>query len=123
MAARTSPEQNPKSLCLRFLPWEDSVEGIEDGLQSCLGYLQRHWRCLRRPMGKRSRKKKVAGSGVIKNVTTTSVRVQGPPSRFRGDWLWGLILILSVLLAYTPVWQTGFIWDDDVHLTANPCIV
>jgi protein O-mannosyl-transferase len=74
-------------------------------------------------MGKRSNKKKVAGSGGLKNVATTSVRVQGPPPWFRRDWLWGLILILFVILTYTPVWQTGFIWDDDAHLTANPCIV
>jgi protein O-mannosyl-transferase len=74
-------------------------------------------------MGKRSSKKKVAGSGGLKNVATTSVRVQGPPPWFRRDWFWGLILILFVILTYTPVWQTGFIWDDDAHLTANPCIV
>jgi tetratricopeptide (TPR) repeat protein len=42
---------------------------------------------------------------------------------FHHDWLWGLILVLSVILTYTPVWRAGFIWDDDVHLTANPCIV
>ena len=28
-----------------------------------------------------------------------------------------------VILAYLPVWQAGFIWDDDSHLTSNPCIV
>jgi len=39
------------------------------------------------------------------------------------QWLWGLILILSVILTYAPVWQAGFIWDDDAVLTANPCIV
>jgi tetratricopeptide (TPR) repeat protein len=49
------------------------------------------------------------------------VRVQGPP--FWGDWIWGLILVLCILLTYTPVWHAGFIWDDDAHLTANPCIV
>ena len=74
-------------------------------------------------MGKRSTKKKVPGRRVFKNVTATSVRVQGPRSWFRHDWIWGLILILSVILTYTPVWQAGFIWDDDAHLTANPCIV
>jgi protein O-mannosyl-transferase len=42
---------------------------------------------------------------------------------FRQDWLWGLILMLSVALTYTTVWRAGFIWDDDNHLTANPCIV
>ncbi len=30
---------------------------------------------------------------------------------------------MSVVLAYLPVWQAGFVWDDDAHLTANPCIV
>jgi len=74
-------------------------------------------------MGKRSTKKKVPARRVFKNVSATSVRVQGPRSWFRHDWIWGLILILSVILAYTPVWQAGFIWDDDAHLTANPCIV
>ena len=74
-------------------------------------------------MGKRSTKKKVPGRRVFKNVTATSVRVRGPRSWFRHDWIWGLILILSVILTYTPVWQAGFIWDDDAHLTANPCIV
>jgi protein O-mannosyl-transferase len=28
-----------------------------------------------------------------------------------------------VALAYAPVWRAGFIWDDNSHLTANPCIV
>jgi tetratricopeptide (TPR) repeat protein len=74
-------------------------------------------------MAKRSKNKKVASGGVSTRVTTTSVGVPGPPSWFRRDWLWGLILILFVILTYTPVWQAGFIWDDSVVLTANPCIV
>ena len=62
--------------------------------------------------------------GFLTEVTTTSLGVQGPPpSWFRRDWLWGLILILAVILTYTPVWRAGFIWDDDAVLTANPCIV
>src|SRR5262249_50770234 len=28
-----------------------------------------------------------------------------------------------VFLVYLPVLQAGFIWDDDKHLTENPCIV
>ena len=56
-------------------------------------------------------------------VTPTKVRVQAPPSWFRYDWVLGLILILVVILAYTPIWRAGFIWDDDAMLTANPCIV
>jgi protein O-mannosyl-transferase len=32
-------------------------------------------------------------------------------------------LFLLVILAYTPVWRAGFIWDDDSILTGNPCVV
>jgi tetratricopeptide (TPR) repeat protein len=42
---------------------------------------------------------------------------------FHRDGFLGAILLLAVLLAYQPVWSAGFIWDDDQHLTANPCIV
>jgi tetratricopeptide (TPR) repeat protein len=45
------------------------------------------------------------------------------PPWFNRDWLWGLILVLAVILAYQPVWHAGFIWDDDALVTANPCIV
>jgi len=39
------------------------------------------------------------------------------------DWLWGLILIGAVILTYLPVWRAGYLWDDDIYLTTNPCIV
>ena len=39
------------------------------------------------------------------------------------DWLWGLILVVAVILAYSPVWWAGYIWDDDDHVTTNPCII
>jgi tetratricopeptide (TPR) repeat protein len=35
----------------------------------------------------------------------------------------GALLVLFVFLAYLPAMHGGFIWDDDAHLTANPCIV
>ena len=38
-------------------------------------------------------------------------------------WLPALLLVLAVGLAYLPVWHGGYIWDDDQHLTQNPCIV
>src|SRR5437899_5592828 len=38
-------------------------------------------------------------------------------------WLWGLFLIALVLIAYARVFRAGFIWDDESHLTQNPCIV
>ena len=74
-------------------------------------------------MAKRSAKKKAAVGRTCAKVSTTSVGVQGTPFWFRRDWFWGLILILSVILTYTPVWKAGFIWDDDKMLTANPSIV
>jgi len=39
------------------------------------------------------------------------------------DWLWGLILFVAVIATYSPVWWAGYVWDDGLHLTANPCIV
>jgi hypothetical protein len=35
----------------------------------------------------------------------------------------GLILFLAIILAYSPVWWAGYIWDDDLVVTTNPCIV
>ena len=32
-------------------------------------------------------------------------------------------LVLGVIVAYLPVWHAGFLWDDDAHLTLNPCII
>src|SRR5258706_5677277 len=34
-------------------------------------------------------------------------------------WLWGALLILSVVLAYQPAWTATFIWDDDVYVLHN----
>jgi len=76
-------------------------------------------------MAKRSKSTQIAGRRrVYPKVTTASESVQGAQlSWFRRDWFWGLILILLVIVTYTPVWQAGFVWDDDKILTANPCIV
>lgn len=30
---------------------------------------------------------------------------------------------VGLVLAYLPVWRAGFIWDDDLHLTANPSVL
>jgi protein O-mannosyl-transferase len=37
-------------------------------------------------------------------------------------WLLAGLLVLGTILAYQPVWQAGFIWDDDVLLLQNPGI-
>jgi protein O-mannosyl-transferase len=41
----------------------------------------------------------------------------------RRNWLWGFLLIVLVFVAYVRVFNAGFIWDDESHLTQNPCIV
>jgi tetratricopeptide (TPR) repeat protein len=39
------------------------------------------------------------------------------------NWLCALLLIALVFIAYTRVFNAGFIWDDESHLTQNRCIV
>jgi len=47
----------------------------------------------------------------------------GEPEGAWRRWWPGLALIGLVVLAYYPAISGGFIWDDDAHLTANPCVV
>ncbi len=42
---------------------------------------------------------------------------------WRRDWFWALLLIAFVSIAYTQVFRADFIWDDESHLTQNPCVV
>lgn len=42
---------------------------------------------------------------------------------WRRDWFRALLLVALVFIAYTQVFQAGFIWDDESHLTRNPCVV
>jgi protein O-mannosyl-transferase len=60
---------------------------------------------------------------VSTSAPTTCVRTQEPACWLGRDWLLSLILISFVILAYTPVWKAAFVWDDELILTANPCIV
>jgi protein O-mannosyl-transferase len=32
-------------------------------------------------------------------------------------------LVVPIAFSYRTIWHSGFIWDDDAHLTASPCIV
>src|SRR5438046_2522027 len=50
------------------------------------------------------------------------VRRLGRPI-WKRPWLWALFLIALVFAAYARVFTAGFIWDDESHLTQNPCIV
>lgn len=35
---------------------------------------------------------------------------------------WGGLLVAMTVLAYTPALRAGFVWDDDVDVTANPLV-
>jgi tetratricopeptide (TPR) repeat protein len=37
----------------------------------------------------------------------------------RSRWLVAAALVVATLLAYTPVFDAGFVWDDDDYVTAN----
>ena len=74
-------------------------------------------------MAKRSRKTKSTGSRLPKDVAETKAPRLQLPSWTRDDWFLGAILFSAVFLIYIPVFRAGYIWDDDLMLTANPVIV
>ena len=41
-----------------------------------------------------------------------SLRLSSPEMRRLG-----LLLLAAIFIAYQPVWQAGFIWDDNEHVT------
>ena len=57
-------------------------------------------------------------------MTTTSPIANSDWERLRvlweRGWLKGLLLVAAVVFAYQPAWHAGFIWDDDVYVTAQP---
>jgi tetratricopeptide (TPR) repeat protein len=40
----------------------------------------------------------------------------------RENLFWGLLLVVITVAAYRHAWQAGYIWDDDVYVTANPLL-
>ena len=40
-------------------------------------------------------------------------------SLYRANWFWGLLLVLSTIVAYQLAWHAGFIWSDDEYVTQN----
>jgi protein O-mannosyl-transferase len=42
---------------------------------------------------------------------------------WRRDWFWAVLLIAFVFIAYAQVFRADFIWDDESHLTRNPCVI
>ena len=83
--------------------------------------------CLSGPYGEKIQGNKAMSSGISgKNQPgrrRCAIAACGQLCPIAGrDWLWGSILVIAVVLAYLPVWHAGFIWDDDLLITANPCI-
>jgi len=74
-------------------------------------------------MAKRFRKKKPRSSEIPAKASATDTLAITPQPWLNRPWILGAILVGAVILVYTPVWYAGFIWDDDIHLTANPYIV
>lgn len=75
-------------------------------------------------MPKRSSTKNAAGGRKrAQKIAAAQVRSQVPLTNFHSDSFWGAFLLLAVVVAYAPIWQAGFVWDDDIILTRNPCIV
>jgi tetratricopeptide (TPR) repeat protein len=44
-------------------------------------------------------------------------------SLWRRNWFRALLLVTLVFIAYVQVFRAGFIWDDESHLTRNPCVI
>ena len=59
------------------------------------------------------------------SVTPATISKPGDLQRafWRENWFLGFLLITLVFVAYARVFNAGFIWDDESHLTQNPCIV
>jgi hypothetical protein len=74
-------------------------------------------------MAERSKKQKVRSGEIPAKTAGAAPVVPRLLPWLSRDWVWGLILIAAVILTYLPVWHAGYIWDDDAHITANPCIV
>src|SRR5687768_12473307 len=37
----------------------------------------------------------------------------------RHPWLPAAVILIATFVAYAPVWQCGYIWDDDDYVTKN----
>jgi tetratricopeptide (TPR) repeat protein len=60
-------------------------------------------------------------------MPTTPAIVNEPPDlerpSWQREWLWAFLLVALVFISYARVFNAGFIWDDESHLTRNPCVV
>ncbi|HUB68314.1 MAG TPA: tetratricopeptide repeat protein [Candidatus Methylacidiphilales bacterium] len=73
-------------------------------------------------MAKRHKQKKAVGREIFPPADGKAPLAWALPSWLRHGGFFWLFLILAVFLAYAPVWEAGFIWDDNTFVTQNPCI-
>jgi protein O-mannosyl-transferase len=55
--------------------------------------------------------------------TQTAQLRSAPRPLWQQTWLGALLLSVLVFVCYARVINAGFIWDDESHLTQNPCII
>src|ERR1035441_8687073 len=67
--------------------------------------------------GRRNRQSEVGVEGSAPRDLGSEAKVRG-----QKGWPLGLLLVAATILAYKPVWNAGFIWDDDTFLVNNPLI-
>ena len=53
-------------------------------------------------------------------IKTEEVAQWRPAMGFgKRNWIFALLLVAAVIIAYQPAWHGGFIWDDDAYVTGN----
>src|SRR5580704_10167257 len=61
------------------------------------------------------------------SISATPAAVNEPPDlerpSWQREWLWAFLLVALVFISYARVFNADFIWDDETHLTRNPCVV
>jgi tetratricopeptide (TPR) repeat protein len=61
------------------------------------------------------------------SISATPAAVNEPPDlerpSWQREWLWAFLLVALVFISYARVLNAHFIWDDESHLTRNPCVV
>src|SRR5512132_338699 len=61
------------------------------------------------------------------SMSATPAIVSDSPDLQRRSWqrelLWAFLLIALVFISHARIFNADFIWDDESHLTRNPCIV
>jgi protein O-mannosyl-transferase len=61
------------------------------------------------------------------SISATPAAVNEAPDlerpSWQREWLWAFLLVALVFISYARVLNADFIWDDESHLTRNPCVV